>query len=770
MVVDIDNITRIQVLNEPNAIHAGYNLMRYIANDVTTVIGNVSNYVIITDINIASIYLQPLLAEFRSHLSPHQRLLSRILPSGEQTKSRQAKANIEDFLLDSSCTRDTCFIALGGGVIGDLVGYVASTFMRGAPFVQIPTTLLAMVDSSIGGKTAIDTPHGKNLIGAFWQPKRIYLDLAVLGTLPKRELANGMAEVIKTAAISSESEFIKLETGKDKFEKAILSLNKPNKSSPDEESAKEFLSSVVCASARFKANVVTQDEKESGLRGLLNFGHSIGHAYEAVLSPDWLHGECISLGLIHEAELSVSLGHCSPSVVERLTKCLSLYHLPTIINEKTKSRLVLSKVMTAMKVDKKNKGSQKRIVLISQLGKTFEPKASDVCDEAIEAILLKYISAKQSIFDNEQPQAPTSQDQINVSFELIATSEPMKPLISELCRMLSDKFNMIMNASKDLRCITCAPSTASKDHYLVYFTLEAGTSAVDLNSPCFEYVVPSVSNASTTKTCQDAFHFLQRIACQQQRHIVPSNRKQSTFVTLPVPSYDAALPSLVQQWLENTDAIEYRVDHLDCTGDWTKMAGDQLMKLRQNSNLPIVYTVRTEPQAGKFNASWINLYLELIQWGHHWGCEYVDVEINTLSDEQLKSIMELNQLYPATKIVASFHDPQHQYSWSSNDMKDVYNKAVQLFEHHRHQGVIKIVGYAQHFYDNIELEVFRHEIDPHQDKKIIMINMGPYGKLSRVTNNFLSPATHPVLPMVAAPGQLSVAELSAIRKELAMDK
>ncbi|KAI8373701.1 3-dehydroquinate synthase-domain-containing protein [Blakeslea trispora] len=740
--------------------------MQYIAHDVTTVIGNVSNYVVITDVNIASIYLQPLLSEFRSCLSPHQRLLSRILPSGEQTKSRQAKADIEDFLLNSSCTRDTCFIALGGGVIGDLVGYVASTFMRGAPFVQIPTTLLAMVDSSIGGKTAIDTPHGKNLIGAFWQPKRIYLDLAVLGTLPKRELANGMAEVIKTAAISSESEFIKLETGKDKIKRAISGLSKSAKNSPDE----EFLSSVVCASARFKANVVTQDEKEGGLRGLLNFGHSIGHAYEAVLSPDWLHGECVSLGLIHEAELSVSLGHCSPSAVGRLTNCLGLYDLPTIVDAKTKSRLLLSKVMTAMKVDKKNKGSQKRIVLISQIGKTFEQKASDVCDEAIEAVLLKYVSTKQDSVGNNQPQEDPLKSQINVSFELVATSEQAKPLISELCRMLSDKYDMIMNASKDLCHITCAPSMVSKGHYIVYFVTEAGTSTVDCTLSCFEYVIPSASNASTTETCRDAFRFLQRIACQQKCHITPSSRKQSTFVTLPVSNYDHVLPSLVQQWVENTDAIEYRVDHLDCHNDWIETAGNQLMKLRQSSHLPIVYTVRTEPQAGKFNASWIDLYLELVQWGHHWGCEYVDIEVNTLSDEQLESVMKLNQLYPATKIVASFHDPQRQYSWSSKDMRDVYFKAAQLFERHRHQGVIKIVGYARDFYDNIELETFRHEVDPRQDKKLIMINMGPYGKLSRVANNFLSPVTHPVLPMVAAPGQLSVAELSTIRKELAMDK
>jgi pentafunctional AROM polypeptide len=198
MVVEVSNIETISVLNEPDVIHVGFNLIQeYISRDIISSINNVSNYVIITDNNVAPLHLEKLMASIQSCLVNGQRLLYRILPSGEQSKCRETKASIEDYLLSTSCTRDTCLIALGGGVIGDLVGYTASTFMRGVPFVQIPTTLLAMVDSSIGGKTAIDTPQGKNLIGTFWQPKRIYLDLSVLNTLPKREVANGMAEVIK---------------------------------------------------------------------------------------------------------------------------------------------------------------------------------------------------------------------------------------------------------------------------------------------------------------------------------------------------------------------------------------------------------------------------------------------------------------------------------------------------------------------------------------------------------------------------------------------
>lgn len=203
MVLDISNVTTIPLLNVPNVIQIGYHLMDHIAADLTRNINNVSNYVIITDTQLAPLYLDALYQSIQSHLKSSQRLLTRILPCGEQSKSRAVKASIEDFLLDQKCTRDTCLIALGGGVMGDLVGFVASTFMRGVPFIQIPTTLLAMVDSSIGGKTAIDTLHGKNLIGTFWQPKRIYMNLSVLETLPKREMANGMAEVIKVNGMLS---------------------------------------------------------------------------------------------------------------------------------------------------------------------------------------------------------------------------------------------------------------------------------------------------------------------------------------------------------------------------------------------------------------------------------------------------------------------------------------------------------------------------------------------------------------------------------------
>lgn len=182
------------------SIHIGFNLWEYVAKDLLTNLPS-STYVIITDTNIGPLYTHRLKQAFQQAVasteSPSFRLLDYSVSPGESSKTRDTKAFLEDRLLSNECTRDTVILAMGGGVIGDMVGFVAATFMRGVPFVQLPTTLLAMVDSSIGGKTAVDTPLGKNLIGSFWQPKRIYIDLAFLETLPEREFINGMAEVIK---------------------------------------------------------------------------------------------------------------------------------------------------------------------------------------------------------------------------------------------------------------------------------------------------------------------------------------------------------------------------------------------------------------------------------------------------------------------------------------------------------------------------------------------------------------------------------------------
>ncbi|KAF7377655.1 Pentafunctional AROM polypeptide [Mycena sanguinolenta] len=395
------DILKVSILGR-ESIHCGFHLVPYIAKTVITTLPS-STYVLVTDSNIAKYHLSTFEAEFTSVLAAGQqngtttkpRFFSFVIPPGETSKSREGKASIEDFLLLNRCTRDTVILALGGGVIGDLVGFVAATFMRGVQFVQIPTTLLAMVDSSVGGKTAIDTPHGKNLIGAFWQPQYIFIDAAFLETLPAREFSNGMAEVVKTAAIWNEDEFAALESRAAEIFAAIQSpsLNHSGRTKQTRSVAQDLLLSVIVGSISVKAHIVTIDERETGLRNLVNFGHSIGHAIEAVLTPTILHGECVSVGMILEAEISRQMGILSQVGVGRLTRCLKAYNLPIsladprIANVPASKQLTVERLLDIMRIDKKNSGDAKKIVLLSKIGATYEPKATVVHDKIISKTL-----------------------------------------------------------------------------------------------------------------------------------------------------------------------------------------------------------------------------------------------------------------------------------------------------------------------------------------------------------------------------------------------
>ncbi|KAF4627208.1 hypothetical protein G7Y89_g10948 [Cudoniella acicularis] len=385
--------TRIAILGKEDIV-VDFDIWRsFVADDLLSNLPS-STYVLITDTNIAPLYVPVFRQSFESRastLAAPPRLLTYEIPPGEHSKGRATKAEIEDWMLSQQCTRDTVIVALGGGVIGDMIGYVAATFMRGVRFVQVPTTLLSMVDSSIGGKTAIDTPMGKNLIGAFWQPQRIYIDLRFLETLPVREFINGMAEVIKTAAIWDEAEFSALEANADLLMATIRA--KPAGSSARLDPIREILKRIVLGSARIKAGVVSADEREGGLRNLLNFGHSIGHAYEAILTPQVLHGEAVAIGMVKEAELARFLGVLKPGAVARLVKCIASYGLPTSLQDKRVQKLTAGKhcpvdvLLQKMAVDKKNDGKKKKIVLLSGIGKTHEPRASVVEDRAIRIVL-----------------------------------------------------------------------------------------------------------------------------------------------------------------------------------------------------------------------------------------------------------------------------------------------------------------------------------------------------------------------------------------------
>ncbi|KAF1349958.1 pentafunctional polypeptide [Delphinella strobiligena] len=388
-----DEPTRVSILGNESII-VNYGLWKnYVAQDLVKNVKS-STYVLITDTNIGPLYTSVFQQAFESHasqLDSPPRLLTYEVPPGESSKSRSTKGAVEDWLLSQGCTRDTVIIALGGGVIGDMIGFVAATYMRGVRFVQVPTTLLAMVDSSIGGKTAIDTPLGKNLVGAFWQPERIYIDLQFLETLPKREIVNGMAEVVKTAAIWDQVEFAALEENADVVMKVLD--DKTNKGEGRLAEISHILKRIVLGSARVKAHVVSSDEREGGLRNLLNFGHSIGHAIEAILTPQILHGECVAIGMVKEAELARYLGVLPPGAVARLAKCISSYGLPTSLEDKVVRRRTANKhcpvddLIRIMAVDKKNDGAKKKIVLLSAIGKCYEPKASTVNDKDIRIIL-----------------------------------------------------------------------------------------------------------------------------------------------------------------------------------------------------------------------------------------------------------------------------------------------------------------------------------------------------------------------------------------------
>ncbi|KAF9561251.1 Shikimate dehydrogenase [Agrocybe pediades] len=390
------DVFKVSILGK-DSIHCGFHLIPYIARTVLETLPS-STYVLITDTNVAGFHLKEFEQEFNRELkagAKKARFLSLIIPPGETSKSREGKAQIEDFLLLNRCTRDTVILALGGGVIGDLVGFVAATFMRGVRFVQIPTTLLAMVDSSVGGKTAIDTPHGKNLIGAFWQPEYIFIDAAFLETLPSREFSNGMAEVVKTAAIWNEDEFMSLESRSAEIFAAIQtpSANNAGREESTRSAAQKLLLSVIVGSISVKAHIVTIDERETGLRNLVNFGHTIGHAIEAVLTPTILHGECVSVGMILEAEVSRQMGILSQVGVGRLTRCLKAYNLPVTLSDPRIASLPASKLLTVdrlldiMRIDKKNSGPEKKIVILSKIGATYEQKATVVPDAVISKTL-----------------------------------------------------------------------------------------------------------------------------------------------------------------------------------------------------------------------------------------------------------------------------------------------------------------------------------------------------------------------------------------------
>ena len=316
---------------------------------------------IVTNTVVAPLYLAKVAGALRA---AGREVIEIILPDGEEHKNWQSLNLVFDALLANKCDRKTTLVALGGGVIGDLTGYAAASYMRGVPFVQVPTTLLSQVDSSVGGKTGINHPLGKNMIGAFYQPRAVIADTATLDTLPARELAAGLAEVIKHGAILDAAYFTWIEQNIDK-----LVAREP-----------AAMAYAIARSCEIKAEVVRKDEREGGLRAVLNFGHTFGHAIESGLGyGNWLHGEAVGCGMVMAADLSARLGLVDQATVERIRALVAAAGLPTRAPD-----LGLERWIELMAVDKKNEGGEIKFILLKPLG---APSITSAPPELLRATL-----------------------------------------------------------------------------------------------------------------------------------------------------------------------------------------------------------------------------------------------------------------------------------------------------------------------------------------------------------------------------------------------
>ena len=318
--------------------------------------------VVLTNPVVASLWLAPLVESLAAAGIASESI---VVPDGEAFKSWSTLQDVLTRLLEQKAERATTLLALGGGVVGDIAGFAAAIYQRGMPFVQVPTTLLAQVDSSVGGKTGINHPLGKNMIGAFHQPRAVIIDTDCLQTLPDRELAAGIAEVIKTAAIRDRAFFEWLEA------------NLPNLVARDADA----LVHAVAQSCRIKAEIVAADEREAGERALLNFGHTFGHAIEAGVGyGEWLHGEAVAAGMVLAAQLSERLGMISGADVERLRALVRRAGLPI-----EAPHLGVERYLALMGRDKKVTAGSLRFVLLDGVGAARI--RSDVPDAELRAVL-----------------------------------------------------------------------------------------------------------------------------------------------------------------------------------------------------------------------------------------------------------------------------------------------------------------------------------------------------------------------------------------------
>jgi 3-dehydroquinate synthase len=344
---------KVELADRSYPIHIGKNLI----SDASLILPYLKrkHVAIVTNTTVAPLYLAQL---SQSLQAAGVTVIAIILPDGEAYKNSATLNTIYDTLLQNRCERSTTLIALGGGVIGDLTGYAAATYLRGVPFIQIPTTLLSQVDSSVGGKTGINHPLGKNMIGAFYQPQLVLADIDTLQTLPAREFAAGMAEIIKYGLIRDAEFFDWLE------------LNMASLMQLDEAT----LSYAIFRSCQNKADVVAKDEHEQGDRALLNLGHTFGHAIENAMGYGvWLHGEAVAAGSMMAADLSRRMGWLSESEVTRIQNSFVAANLPV-----TAPKLGVDRYLDLMGLDKKVENGKIRLILQQGIGKSVITSDYDV--------------------------------------------------------------------------------------------------------------------------------------------------------------------------------------------------------------------------------------------------------------------------------------------------------------------------------------------------------------------------------------------------------
>lgn len=327
----------------------------YVGDDILSSVGDLlpraglrGKVAVVTNPTVAQLYLDPV---HESLNGAGFEVTPVLIPDGEQHKDFRSLSVIYDRLIADRFERQSCVLALGGGVVGDLAGFAAATFLRGIAYVQVPTTLLAQVDSSVGGKTGVNHQDGKNLIGAFYQPRLVLIDVAVLRSLPRREFIAGLAEVIKYGVIQDPALFKLLEENMGK----LTSLDRA------------LLTQVIATACAIKAKVVEQDEREDDVRAVLNFGHTIGHALEAATHyQKYLHGEAVGIGMAQAAAISAQQGFCDQRSLERIRKLIKKAGLPLEIPREVS----MQNLIQGMEVDKKSAGGKIKFVMCRGIGQT----------------------------------------------------------------------------------------------------------------------------------------------------------------------------------------------------------------------------------------------------------------------------------------------------------------------------------------------------------------------------------------------------------------